>query len=169
MAMHDPICHPAHYTMYPVEVIDITRHLGFCLGNATKYVLRAPYKGGVEDCIKAIRYLELEKEKSQTPLKHYEYECCHTNARKLVNFLLHAKGDTLFGDIADCQIAYLDQLTSYLMHIDMNFPRRLWGEILGKMMEDILDLKRGLSLRDTTGQIYEGLSGLPQEPEEEGE
>ena len=51
----------------------------------------------------------------------------------------------------------------------MNFPRRLWGEILGKMMEDILDLKRVLSLRDTTGQIYEGLSGLPQEPEEEGE
>lgn len=163
---YDPVRHPSHYEVYPVQPIQITRHLGFCLGNATKYVLRAPYKGGVEDCDKAIRYLELEKEKTQAPLKHHEYECCHTNVRKLVNFLVHAKGDILFGDIADCQIAYLDQLISYLMHIDMNFPMRLWDEILDNMMEDILDLERILSLRDTTGQIYEGMTGLPQKQEE---
>lgn len=56
--MTDKIKHPAHYTKYSVEVIDITRHLPFCLGNVVKYVLRAPYKGGVEDCDKASQYLK---------------------------------------------------------------------------------------------------------------
>lgn len=56
--MTDKIKHPAHYTKYNVEVIDITRHLPFCLGNVVKYVLRAPYKGGVEDCEKALQYLK---------------------------------------------------------------------------------------------------------------
>lgn len=55
--MDDKINHPAHYTKYNVEVIDITRYLPFCLGNVVKYVLRAPYKGGVEDCDKALWYL----------------------------------------------------------------------------------------------------------------
>ena len=59
---HDPITAPAHYTIYPVQPIEISRYLGFNLGNATKYVLRAPWKGGVEDCQKALRYLELERE-----------------------------------------------------------------------------------------------------------
>lgn len=54
----DKIKHPEHYTKYSVEVIEITRHLPFCLGNVVKYVLRAPYKGGVEDCDKALQYLE---------------------------------------------------------------------------------------------------------------
>lgn len=55
---NDSINHPAHYTKYKTEVIDITRYLPFCLGNVVKYVLRAPYKGGVEDCDKALQYLE---------------------------------------------------------------------------------------------------------------
>lgn len=55
---NDKVKHPEHYTKYSVEVIDITRYLPFCLGNVVKYVLRAPYKGGVEDCDKALQYLE---------------------------------------------------------------------------------------------------------------
>lgn len=55
--MNDPIKRPAYYTRYPVEVIEITRELPFPLGNVVKYVLRAPYKGGVEDCDKALMYL----------------------------------------------------------------------------------------------------------------
>lgn len=50
--------HPAHYNQYSVEVIDIVRHMNFCLGNVIKYVLRAPYKGKpTEDCDKALFYL----------------------------------------------------------------------------------------------------------------
>ena len=59
---HDPVNAPGHYTCYPVQPIAITRHLGFCPGNAVKYVLRAPYKGGVEDCDKALQYLKWESE-----------------------------------------------------------------------------------------------------------
>lgn len=55
--MSDSIKHPEHYTKYRTEVIEITRYLPFCLGNVVKYVLRAPYKGGVDDCDKAMTYL----------------------------------------------------------------------------------------------------------------
>lgn len=50
----DPVRHPALYMMYPMEPISICRHLGFCLGNVTKYTLRAPWKGGAEDCHKLL-------------------------------------------------------------------------------------------------------------------
>lgn len=55
--MPDEIMRPAHYTRYGVEVIEITRYLPFCLGNVVKYVLRAPYKNGWQDCDKALIYL----------------------------------------------------------------------------------------------------------------
>ena len=63
-----PITAPAHYTVYPVQPIEITRYLGFCLGNAVKYVLRAPYKGGVDDLQKALQYLEWEEQTPSRPL-----------------------------------------------------------------------------------------------------
>ena len=44
----DNVNHPAHYTwlkdLCGIEVIDITRHMDFCLGNAAKYILRAGHK-----------------------------------------------------------------------------------------------------------------------------
>ena len=35
--------HPVHYTNHPsgVEVIQITEHMNFCLGNAIKYLMRS--------------------------------------------------------------------------------------------------------------------------------
>ena len=59
---HDPVSSPSHYTAYKVQPIEITRYLGFSLGNVVKYVLRAPHKGGVEDLDKALRYLDIEAE-----------------------------------------------------------------------------------------------------------
>lgn len=45
---NDKVNHPKHYTWLKdkcgVEVIDITRHMDFCLGNAVKYLLRAGHK-----------------------------------------------------------------------------------------------------------------------------
>ena len=42
------VSHPSHYTWLKdkcgIEVIDITRHLDFDLGNAIKYILRAGRK-----------------------------------------------------------------------------------------------------------------------------
>lgn len=51
---------PSHYK-FPgnVQVIDITRHLGFLEGNVIKYVARAGRKGDKrEDLLKAKQYLD---------------------------------------------------------------------------------------------------------------
>lgn len=59
----EKINHPSHYQGQRFEVIDIIEDfdLGFKLGNAIKYILRAGRKGDfVEDLRKAIWYLERE-------------------------------------------------------------------------------------------------------------
>lgn len=73
--------HPRHYSylkeLCGIEVIDITRHLDFDLGNAIKYILRSGHKEEssmtnkekeIEDLKKAVWYLNdkikmLENEK----------------------------------------------------------------------------------------------------------
>lgn len=60
---HDPVSSPQHYKSHPsgVECIEITEHMGFCLGNVTKYLIRAPHKGNeLQDKMKARWYLERE-------------------------------------------------------------------------------------------------------------
>ncbi len=55
--------HPPHYTSHPsgIETIQITEHMGFCLGNAIKYILRSELKGKkVEDLEKAVWYINRE-------------------------------------------------------------------------------------------------------------
>lgn len=60
----DKVNHPKHYTWLKekcgVEVIDITRHLDFCLGNTLKYILRAGHKKelGMSDLEKEIEDLK---------------------------------------------------------------------------------------------------------------
>ena len=66
---HDPVNHPKHYTNHPsgIECIQITRHMGFNLGNAIKYIWRADLKNdAIEDLEKAIWYIrdEIEKRKN---------------------------------------------------------------------------------------------------------
>lgn len=68
---NDNVNHPPHYTWLKdkcgIEVIDITRHMDFCLGNAIKYILRAGRKKDaslsnnqkeIEDLEKAIWYIK---------------------------------------------------------------------------------------------------------------
>ena len=56
--------HPSHYTwlkdLCGIEVIDITRHMNFNLGNVIKYILRAGHKSeeGYSDTEKAIEDLK---------------------------------------------------------------------------------------------------------------
>lgn len=59
----DLVNHPPHYTSHAsgIECIQITEHMGFCLGNALKYIWRADLKGdAVEDLRKARWYLDRE-------------------------------------------------------------------------------------------------------------
>ena len=71
--MEDKVNHPSHYTWLKekcgIEVVDITRHMNFCRGNALKYLLRAGYKSEegysntqkrIEDLRKAIWYINDE-------------------------------------------------------------------------------------------------------------
>ena len=61
----DPI-NPIHYCSHPsgIEVIQITEHMGFCLGNAVKYILRCDLKGNaIEDLEKSIWYIKREIER----------------------------------------------------------------------------------------------------------
>jgi len=68
--MSDPINHPKHYTSSPakcshcrtpIECIDVTRHMGFALGNATKYIWRCDLKrDAIEDLEKALWYIRDE-------------------------------------------------------------------------------------------------------------
>lgn len=70
---NDMINHPKHYTSSPakcsscggqIECIDITEHMGFNLGNATKYVWRCDLKkDAIEDLKKAAWYINREIEK----------------------------------------------------------------------------------------------------------
>jgi hypothetical protein len=62
-AKHDVVNHPKHYTSHPsgVECIEITRHMGYNLGNAVKYIWRCDLKrDAIEDLKKAIWYLQDE-------------------------------------------------------------------------------------------------------------
>lgn len=54
--------HPPHYRNSPsgVECIDVVEWMPFNIGNAVKYLWRAPYKGGDEDYRKAIWYIQRE-------------------------------------------------------------------------------------------------------------
>ena len=68
---HDPVNHPKHYTSHPsgVECIQSTRHMGFNLGNAVKYIWRCDLKrNSVEDLEKAIFYLQDEIKLRKTPV-----------------------------------------------------------------------------------------------------
>ena len=57
------VTHPPHYLAHPsgIEPIQITEHMGFCLGNAIKYIWRADLKGNaMQDLQKAKWYIERE-------------------------------------------------------------------------------------------------------------
>jgi len=65
------IDHPRHYTSHPsgVECITVVEHMGFCIGNAIKYLWRADLKdNALEDLEKAKWYItrEIDRRKMET-------------------------------------------------------------------------------------------------------
>ena len=61
----DKVNHPKHYTSHPsgIECIEITRHYGFSVGNAIKYLWRCGLKTeqGMSDLEKEIQDLKKAK------------------------------------------------------------------------------------------------------------
>lgn len=86
--MNDSVNHPTHYTSSPakckicderIECIDITEHMGFCLGNAVKYIWRAGIKNSgtlnkrektIEDLEKAVWYIRRYVQKLENEIDH---------------------------------------------------------------------------------------------------
>jgi len=69
---NDPVNHPKHYTEHPsgIEAIQITEHMGFNLGNATKYIWRCDLKkDAIEDLKKARWYIDREIAKREAEAK----------------------------------------------------------------------------------------------------
>jgi hypothetical protein len=60
----DVVNNPKHYTGHPsgIECIQVTEYMGFCLGNAIKYIWRAndKHESPLEDLKKAKWYIERE-------------------------------------------------------------------------------------------------------------
>ena len=66
---HDPVNHPAHYKGNGLEAIEVIEdwQLGFHLGNAVKYILRAGKKGDrKQDLEKALWYVRRAKGRKQS-------------------------------------------------------------------------------------------------------
>lgn len=66
LEVKETVNHPNHYNVGGIEVIDFIEswNLGFSLGNAIKYIARAPYKNNeLEDLKKAKWYINREIEK----------------------------------------------------------------------------------------------------------
>ena len=69
----DNVNHPSHYTSSaarcskcgtPIECIQVTEQMNFCLGNSVKYIWRADLKNdAVEDLEKAVWYIKREIER----------------------------------------------------------------------------------------------------------
>lgn len=65
-SVNDIINKPNHYTYGDIETIDFVEqvtsayptNIAFSIGNAIKYIARAPFKNGVEDLKKAVWYLD---------------------------------------------------------------------------------------------------------------
>lgn len=75
--MHDQVNNPKHYTSHPsgIECLEITRHMGFNLGNVLKYIWRADLKGkDIEDLEKAAFYL-LDEIELRKKTKATDREC----------------------------------------------------------------------------------------------
>ena len=83
--MNDNVNNPKHYTSHPsgIDCIQITEHMGFCLGNAIKYVWRADLKeDAIEDLQKAVWYINREisrrkgwKNEQKTSIKVKDKTC----------------------------------------------------------------------------------------------
>lgn len=95
--MSDMVNHPAHYTHFSIEVIDIIDRMNFCAGSAIKYILRAPFKGEYErDLRKAIWYLRRIQElhietgievEEEIALRHVSMEATVENIRQALQFI----------------------------------------------------------------------------------
>ncbi len=101
--IEDRVVHPSHYTWLKdkcgIEVIDITRHMNFSLGNAIKYILRSGHKSeeGYTDTEKQIEDLEKAKWYIEDEIKSLKGKYPENPPDEI---LLHANEISALSDLA---------------------------------------------------------------------
>ena len=81
----DMVNHPPHYNAYSIEVIEVTRHCSFVIGNAIKYMLRHLHKGSSkQDLEKALWYINDHIAYSHDGLPLVQGEEARANLRELI-------------------------------------------------------------------------------------
>lgn len=106
----------AHYHIYPVQPVEISRYLGFCLGNVVKYILRAPFKGTpTDDCQKALQYLAWGMDSPHEGASVHDVEAAQEAIQRLRGYL---QGEVEASGMHDSCALYtqyfLDELSGYL-------------------------------------------------------
>lgn len=160
----DPVRHPAHYEIHPIQPITISRHVGFCLGNALKYVMRAPWKGGVEDCEKALQYLKFEQETPQPCIDEDARREVGAQTFRLVKYLFEQEGGNLWVDIAESQRHFVASFSSYVLNIGL--PPTFSPAHMEGMVKAVEKLKHVLANRHKDSRYF-GETGLPDTREAE--
>lgn len=122
--------HPNHYNMYPVEVIDITRYMNFCLGNTVKYVLRAQFKGKPqEDLDKALVYLDWERGTFGYTDRVSKF--CVQNLDKLIKHFKDNKvGDTKEATINGILYNFCVAVQTYVVDCNPTYINRIYNAII---------------------------------------
>lgn len=161
---HDPVRHPAHYEIFPIQPITISRHVGFCLGNALKYTMRAPWKGGVEDCEKALQYLKFEQETPQPCMDEAALREVEAQCGRLVEYLHEQDGGNLWLDIAEAQHHFVVSFSSYVLNIGL--PPTFSPAHMEGMVKAVEKLKHVLANRHKDSRYF-GETGLPDTREVE--
>lgn len=124
----DPVNHPEHYVKASVTVnlepIQLCECYDFCLGNAIKYILRAPYKGNaLQDMKKAKWYLERELSTHYPGEDWEDYEpskldptlfnaFCTNN--KFINLLINKETGTINCNSINCTLRDINIFISEL-------------------------------------------------------
>lgn len=93
---YEKVNHPEHYKPGTYETINVIEHynLGFCLGNAIKYILRAgnkPSSSKEEDLKKALWYIKREIEKLEKTKKEHVKPILLTEKEALETYTVPVK------------------------------------------------------------------------------
>lgn len=113
----DMVNHPPHYNKLPVQCIEITRHLGFNLGNAIKYMWRCNDKGTkVQDLEKAIWYI-----KDEIGNIDQRHTCLYTDKIRAV-------------------LPYFSYCIGKAIALTVEASNRARGDVTNKTLEEIIEL-----------------------------
>lgn len=154
--MTDNVNHPQHYLQYEHEVIELTEKLNFCIGNAAKYILRAPFKGhAVEDLEKARWYIERE-------IRAWSELDMLDRVPRRTNVEVQKLGETYGSRLLDAVLEMFSHPTIYESNKEL-VDNMLEKEILLYEIEALREEKAALEEDDLPEEdAFESLFGCPE-------